>query len=286
MNAAVQVLRRVSEMVCELPAVVELDARVIMQYQVPRLELYAHMAIHPYPSHLVSHWQLSDGTDVTIRPIRPEDAQIEQDFVRKLSPRSKYFRFMQSLRELTQPMLVRLTQIDYDRETAFIAVTKRQGPEVELGVARYAMNPDGESCEFVLVVADEWQRRGIGSRLTGALMGAARDRGFSAMEGKVLADDTRMLELARSLGFSVRASPHDPGVKVGAGFDRIDDLSQESRRSASYTLGTGRGWRQRAGRRGRTVGPLSTRTKRRADHEEVDRSHPGCRLHRRCRRRL
>ena len=87
------------------------------------------------------------------------------------------------------------------------------GAEVEIGVARYAMNPDGESCEFALVVADAWQHRGIGSRLMQALMEAARARGFQTMEGEVLASNQGMLALVRDLGFDVRTSPEDPGVK-------------------------------------------------------------------------
>ena len=172
------------------------------------------MAIHPYPAHLVMHTQLPDGTDLTIRPIRPEDAQIEQEFVRALSPQTKYFRFMQTMQELSREELIRLTQIDYHRELALIATVRGpDGSEQEIGVTRYAMNPDGESCEFALVVADAWHNRGIGSRLMQALMEAARARGFRRMEGEVLASNQGMLALVRDLEFSVRTSPDDPAVK-------------------------------------------------------------------------
>ena len=86
--------------------------------------IFCYMAIHPYPNDLVKRMQLPDGTDIVIRPIRPEDAEMEQEFVRNLSKESRYMRFMQALRELTPDMLVRLTQIDYDREVAFLALTK------------------------------------------------------------------------------------------------------------------------------------------------------------------
>jgi acetyltransferase len=229
MDALVQVLRRVSEMVCELPeikaldinpliadenGVMALDARIEVEHQAPSLDRYAHMAIHPYPSHLVSLWQLADGTNIKIRPIRPEDASIEQSFVRKLSPQSKYFRFMASLNELTQTMLVRFTQLDYNRELALIAVLERPGKETELGVARYVMNPDGESCEFALVVADEWQNKGIGSRLMKALIEAARQRGFKIMDGEILGDNHNMLKLVGSLGFSIRVHHDDQNIRV------------------------------------------------------------------------
>ena len=229
MDALVQVLRRVSEMVCELPqiqaldinpliadenGVMALDARIVVGKQHPSLDRYGHVAIHPYPSHFESQWQLSDGTNILVRPIRPEDAEIEQSFVRKLSAKSKYFRFMRSLNELTQEMLVRFTQLDYHRELALIAVIKSHHEEVEVGVARYAMNPDGKSCEFAVIVADEWQRKGIGSHLMSALMDAARQRGFNIMDGEILADNHNMLGLVKSLGFQLQTSPEDPNIKL------------------------------------------------------------------------
>jgi acetyltransferase len=228
MDALLQVLRRVSEMVCELPhiealdinpliadehGVLALDARVMVAQRIPSLDRYAHMAIHPYPSHLVSQWQLPDGSNITMRPIRPEDAGIEQAFVRGLSPEAKYFRFMSGLSELTEDMLVRFTQLDYHRELALIAVTGPPGAETELAVARYVTNPDGRSCEFAIVVADDWQRRGIGSRLLNALMDAARQRGFREMTGEILTSNHNMLELVTNLGFRVESRSEDPRIK-------------------------------------------------------------------------
>ena len=229
MEALVQVLRRVSEMVCELPEIIALDinpliadengvmaldARIVVEHRTPSLDRFSHMAIHPYPSHLISQRQLADGTNIKIRPIRPEDATIEQSFVRGLSPQSKYFRFMAGLNELTQHMLVRFTQLDYNRELALIAVLERPNEEAELGVARYIMNPDGESCEFALVVADAWQNRGIGSHLMAELIDAARQRGFKIMDGEILANNHNMLELVGNLGFSIHTNMDDPTIKV------------------------------------------------------------------------
>jgi acetyltransferase len=227
-EALESVLLRVSEMVCELPWLREMDinplivdergalaadARVVVDFSPLSNDRYAHMAIYPYPTHLVTHWQLPDGTDVTIRPIRPEDAEIEQEFVRNLSGESKYFRFMDTLEELTPTMLVRFTQIDYDREMALIAVTEENGREIEIGVCRYAVNPDGESCEFALVVSDAWQHRGVGHKLMGSLIEAARDKGLKTMEGEVLASNRNMLRLVSTLGFQVGTSEEDPSVK-------------------------------------------------------------------------
>jgi len=121
------------------------------------------MAVHPYPTSLVTQWQLADGTDLVMRPIRPEDAGMEADFIRGLSPESKYFRFMQAVQELTPEMLVRFTRLDYDRAMALVAQVRRDDNRRQIiGVARYSINPDQQSCEFALVVSDHWHQHGIG----------------------------------------------------------------------------------------------------------------------------
>lgn len=231
MDALELVLLRVSEMVCELPWISDLeinplivdeegavavDARVVVDNISPTAGRYDHMAIHPYPSHLTSHWTLPDGVIITIRPIKPEDAELEMDFVSRLSSETKYFRFMNTLRELPPAMVVRLTQIDYDREMAFVAtVANDEGGESEIGVCRYAVNPDGESCEFAVVVADDWQHRGLARRLMGTLIDAARAKGLAYMNGIFLASNERMLRFVQSLGFVLSSDPDDNTVKLG-----------------------------------------------------------------------
>jgi acetyltransferase len=234
MDALESVLLRVSEMVCELPMLMEMDinplivdehgalaadARVVVGFRTPSTDRYAHMAIYPYPSHLVSHWQLSDGSNILIRPIRPEDAELEQAFVHELSEESRYFRFMNSIQELSQAMLVRFTQIDYSREIALIAVTQSHNhtteqPETELGVARFATNPDGESCEFAIVIADNMHGKGLGSKLMTALMDAARERGLKTIQGEVLSQNTQMLKLMKNLKFTIENSKDDDSIKT------------------------------------------------------------------------
>jgi acetyltransferase len=109
-------------------------------------------------------------------------------------------------------MLVRFTQIDYDRELALIAVVMQDGQEREVAVTRYGMNPDGESCEFAIVVADAWQGKGIATRLMTLLMETAKARGFKIMEGTVLAENAPMLSLVKRLGFDVQPIPDSPSV--------------------------------------------------------------------------
>ncbi|CAG7857435.1 Peptidyl-lysine N-acetyltransferase Pat [biofilm metagenome] len=228
-EALESVLLRVSEMVCELPMLMEMDinplivdehgalaadARVVVDFRPPNPDRYAHMAIYPYPTHLVKNVQLTDGTDIVIRPIRPEDAEIEQEFVRNLSEEPRYFRFMNSVQELSESMLARFTQIDYSREMALIAVTVQQGKEIELGVTRYTINPDGESCEFALVVADCMRGKGLGRLLMINLMDIARSKGLKIMEGDVLNNNHNMLKLMQRLDFTIVANPEDDTLKT------------------------------------------------------------------------
>ena len=223
------VLLRISEMVCELPWIrsidinplivdengaVAVDASIIVDNIAPTADRYDHMAIHPYPSHLITKLSMPEG-EITVRPIKPEDAELEIDFVRRLSPETKYLRFMNTMRELPPAMVARLTQIDYDREMAFVATKEEDGKEVEIGVARYAVNPDGETCEFAIVVAEDWQHRGLARRLMGVLIETARNRGLNAMTGLFLSNNDRMLKFVSSLGFVLTSDPEDNTIKHG-----------------------------------------------------------------------
>jgi acetyltransferase len=223
----VDVLLCVSNLACELPwiremdinplimdetGIVAVDARIRVDFPQTSTDPYHHLAIHPYPAHLVSKLQLADGTDIVIRPIRPEDAEIEQQFVRGLSSEAKYFRFMNALHELSQDMLVRFTQIDYHDEMALIAVRPQDTDEEEIGVARYVTNPDRRSCEFALVVSDKWQRKGIAHHLLRNLIENARGRGLDKMLGEVLRNNSKMLELVKSFGFEIKNHPGDNSI--------------------------------------------------------------------------
>ncbi|HZX33334.1 MAG TPA: bifunctional acetate--CoA ligase family protein/GNAT family N-acetyltransferase [Rhodocyclaceae bacterium] len=230
MEALEDVLLSISEMVCELPWIVEMDlnplivdeqgaiaadARIVIDHTAATNgDRYAHMAIYPYPTHLIQEWQMNDGQVVTIRPIRPEDADMEQDFVKRMSDESRYYRFMDTIRELTQTMLVRFTQIDYDREMALVAtLPDEDGVDKQIGVARYVVNPDGESVEFALAVADDRQKTGVGRKLMSALIDCARMKGYRAVVGDVLATNTKMFRLMTSLGFTIHPHPDDTAVK-------------------------------------------------------------------------
>jgi acetyltransferase len=165
-----------------------------------------------YPQGLVRTRDLSDGRRVTIRPIRPGDVEIVQDFVRHLSQESRYSRFMSQLNELSASKLKYFTDIDYDRHLALIAVAAAGAEEIEVGVARYVGLPQPESCEFAIAVDDAWQGSGVAGILMTTLMDAARERGFQSMNGTVLATNHRMLCFVRRLGFTLRGDAEDPGT--------------------------------------------------------------------------
>lgn len=156
---------------------------------------------------------MREGRRVTVRAIKPEDAALMRDFFQRMSPESRYYRFMERLEEMPPALVARFTQVDYDREMALVALTEEGGETQQIGAARYTLTADGESVEFALVIDDRWQRSGLGRRLMGALMDCARDRSYRYMVGDVLADNEKMLRLMASLGFSVLPHPDGPDLK-------------------------------------------------------------------------
>jgi len=224
-EALVELLQNVSALVCALPWVVDLELAPIVTLRGKAMVIaasatidparpatssgYRHMAIHPYPSELESDLELADGTVLRTRPIRPEDATLEQEFIGSLSERTRYMRFMQHLPALTPQMLARFTQVDYDRELALLALDDASGTDRIVAVARYVANPDGESVEFAIVVADAWQHRGVGHALLERLIASAIARGYARMIGNVLTQNSPMLAFMRTMGFTVRRDPHD-----------------------------------------------------------------------------
>lgn len=213
-------LLRVSDMVCELAAidqldinplvvgpdrVVALDARIALKAK-PAVERYAHLAIAPYPRDLDRTVTLADGLTVRLRALRPEDGELEQRFLNGLSFQTKYLRFLHGVGEASPRMLARLTQLDYDRELAIIAEVAGVGP---VGVGRYVADPDPHSCEFAVVVADAEQGRGVGHSIMTALIDAARQAGFEQMRGDVLASNQAMIALMRRLDFMLERDPRD-----------------------------------------------------------------------------
>jgi len=134
---------------------------------------------------------------------------LEQAFVHGLSEQTRYYRFFYRLNELTPPMLARFTQVDYDRELALVALANVATTAAFVGVARYIANPDRTSAEFAVVVADAWQRRGVGRVLMRGLLVCAKRRGFERICGTVLRVNEPMLAFVRELGFTLEDDPED-----------------------------------------------------------------------------
>jgi acetyltransferase len=166
----------------------------------------------------VSTFRCKTGASVKIRPIQPDDIQREREFIRHLSPETRYRRFMSTFSELSPEQLEHFTHPDYDREMAYIALVEENGEEKEIGVCRYAANTADDardSCEFAIVIADEWQRQGLGRELMRHLIGAAKRHGFKTMVGEFLAENSPMLGFVVRLGFVLSPHPHDHGLKCG-----------------------------------------------------------------------
>ena len=189
--------------------VLAVDARVVLRPVPAGAVPYAHLAIHPYPADLEGVEELPGGARLVVRPIRPEDAEIENAFVDALSPDSLRLRFHSGLRHLTPTMLARFTQIDYDREMALVAVDMSGAAPRQVAVVRYIRLPDARTCEFAIVIADDWQGRGLGRRMLLRLIGIARSRDLDTMTGYVLTSNAAMIALCTSLGFASEPEPGD-----------------------------------------------------------------------------
>lgn len=151
-------------------------------------------------------WRLQDGTNVSIRTVSINDGPLLQEFVRNLSAQSRYQRFFYPLQELTTAMLDRFTQSDPHTAMTLLAVIRQNGRERALAMAQYAVNADPHCCDFGVVVADEWQGEGIGTRLMQRLIGVARSAGIIHFEGDLLPSNAPMQHLMAKLDFEV--APH------------------------------------------------------------------------------
>jgi len=227
-EAIVNTLLRISDMVAQLPEIQELDinplfadeqgvmavdARITIKSLPANHKPYQHMAIHPYPSELIHSFETPKGLNIEIRPIQPEDAELELELVKSLSERSRYLRFMNNMQTLSPKMLSRFTQIDYDREMALIATTQdADNKTIEIGVTRYTTNPDGKSCEMAIVVRDDYQHQGVASALLNSLIQHAQSKGLRKMEGEVLSENSSMLALMKQFNFKLKTMADDRNI--------------------------------------------------------------------------
>ena len=167
-------------------------------------------AIRPYPEEL-EEWIDWQGRRVLLRPIKPEDGAQHVEFFNALDPEDVHYRVFMQMRELQRPQLARLTQIDYDREMAFIATCERDPGRFEtLGVARAIADPDNVSAEFAIIVRSDLKGQGLGPILLRKLIAYCRSRGTKEIVGEALADNQRVLRLVRRFGGAISHS--EPGT--------------------------------------------------------------------------
>ncbi len=216
MDAVLDTLVAVSRMLAALPAVVELDinplladaqgvvaldarVRVLPDVQGRAPAGEARFAIRPYPAALAETWDWQ-GQPVTVRPIRPEDEARHLAFLERLDPEDVRLRIFYSRRSIARSELARLTQIDYEREMAFIVV---DGAGETLAVVRGLTDPDNVEAEFGIVVRSDLKGGRLGERLMQKLIAYHRSRGTQLLRADVLAENARMLALAKGLGFEI-----------------------------------------------------------------------------------
>jgi acetyltransferase len=171
---------------------------------------------------LTQSWPLLHAHSLTVRALRPEDADLEARFGLALSAESRYDRFLSGGVKLNEALLWRLVNVDFSRDMALIAVVTLSGIETPVGIARYALAPDHGAAEIAVTVADSWQGCGLGRLLLERLMEVAGRNGVRRLTGDVLATNARMIRLAQRLGFRVVLHPE------GATLRRVSkDLDDE-----------------------------------------------------------
>jgi acetyltransferase len=180
---------------------------------------------HPYPDQYTAPFRLRDGSEVTVRAIRPEDEPLIVALHARHSERTIRMRFFSLVKTLSRDSLDRLCQLDYGRDMALVAVARTPAGEQIWGVSRYFQGPPAGEAEFALVVGDAHQRQGLGRHLMERLIAVARERGVSRLVGEVLRENGPMLDLMRSLGLRQMAGPEGDVVRV-----EIDLIGEQPQR--------------------------------------------------------
>jgi GNAT superfamily N-acetyltransferase len=152
---------------------------------------------------------LRNGAQVLIRPLGKADAALERAFIESLSAQSRRFRFLGQIGCPSDDLILRLTDIDYVHDVAFAAIANIGGTEREVGVARYSISADEQSCECAVVVSDDFHGQGLGTLLMKHLIDIARDRGIREMTSLDATENFPMRDLALSLGFRREPDPED-----------------------------------------------------------------------------
>ncbi|RPI74720.1 MAG: GNAT family N-acetyltransferase, partial [Desulfobacteraceae bacterium] len=178
-----------------------LDARIYLDPNAqPGPTVYPHLAITPYPTRYIKPWRLKDGTEVLLRPVRPEDEPMLSELFNSLSKQTMIERFFSPIKNMTHEMLTRFCNIDYDREIAIVAC-RREGDKTRIiGISDLIIEQNARA-QFAVLIQDAYQAKGLGQKLIDVLIGIGQEKGLEAINGVVLADNAKMLKLVKRLGF-------------------------------------------------------------------------------------
>jgi acetyltransferase len=222
MDAVAGTLIKIGELLADLPQIAELDINPLLADEHGVIALDARIVVHeakvngtdrfairPYPAGQQREIVLTDGQVLTLRPIRPEDEPGLVDVVRRSDPQDVRMRFLGSVKDFPHLMAARLSQIDYDREMAYVAIE----PSGEVcGVVRIIADPDNEEAEYAIMVRSDMKGRGLGYRLMTEILDHARKRGLKRVFGDVMRENLPMLHMAEDLGFKMRPGSEDPSI--------------------------------------------------------------------------
>ncbi|MDW6024795.1 bifunctional acetate--CoA ligase family protein/GNAT family N-acetyltransferase [Mesorhizobium sp. BAC0120] len=202
----------VNPLLANADGVIALDARIeIDPKAVEELGPNPALAIRPYPSAWAADFS-SGSSRYHIRPIKPADIDLYPDFFAKVSPDDIRLRFLASRKSFDEAMLKRLTQLDYDRDIAFVVLESESGSLA--GVGRLSCDPDRSKGEYALLVRTDQQGHGLGWRLLKQIVDYAKAEGIGSIEGFVLSENEKMLQMCREFGFSVMHHPEQPGLSI------------------------------------------------------------------------
>jgi acetyltransferase len=182
-----------------------LDARITIDKAgvFKKFEPHEHMVISPYPKKYEILWQLKDGREVLLRPIKPEDEPMWLEMFQNFSDESIRYRFFQMIKDTPHEVRVRYCNIDYDREIAIVAELTERSRKRILGVSRLSIEPSGKSGELAFIVGDQWQGLGLGTKLVDYTLEIAKEMNIEMVYAIMLPDNNRALNLTKKMGFKL-----------------------------------------------------------------------------------
>lgn len=201
----------VNPLVVDENSAVAVDARIVIDPDriLQEGEPHEHLVIAPYPKKYVTQWKLKDETPLVLRPIRPEDENLFSELFKSFSEETMRFRFFQIIKDVTHETLTRYCNIDYDREMAIVAETQGEKKRI-IGVVRLISEPGRNSGEFAVVVGDEWQGQGLGSKLLDYIIEIGKEMKLETIYGYVDSENVKMVHLCTAKGF--RTETAEEGV--------------------------------------------------------------------------